>query len=160
MKKKQEKKKKYRWILLLLCLILIAVLLYLFWNRETDQNLKAGFLPGLDEEALQAEVDGNYIRMQINSTPVFEDGSSEGNLYIGNPETNRYDMYVVITLEESGEVIYDSGLIPPGYYIDYDTLQVELEEGRHKALAEISYYNENEDVQSQSNIMLEVVIKN
>ncbi len=158
----EKKKKKHCLLIILLLLLLLGIAAGYILLRDTgeDTGLKAGFLPGLDAEALQAEVDADSIRIQINSTPVFEDGKSEGSLYIGNPDTNNYDMKVVITLDESDQIIYESELIPPGYYIDYDTLLSAPEPGTHAALAEIIYYTEDGSVQSQTNIRLKVIVKN
>lgn len=130
-----------------------------FQQSETSEpfigNLKEGQLPGSD--ALQ-EAQDDRVRIQINAEPHFADGESEGNLYIGNPDTNIYDMEVIIRLTDSDETIYESGKIPPGYYVDYDKLHQTLSEGVYAAKAAIVYYNDA-DMQVRYSVNLEITIE-
>ena len=126
-------------------------------------NVNRGPLPGLTDEDLltqmQQEADESNIRIQLNSRPVFETGESAGNLLLGNPETNRFDMQVEIYLDETEERIYESSRIPPGYFIDYDTLLVNLEAGTHAATARLTYYY-GDEVRNRTNFRIEIAINN
>lgn len=166
MEKGRQKKKQIVISLVLLVLVAAGVGGWLWYQNRTPEepakNLSSGLLPGsssVDYDALAEE----SIRIQINSRPVFETGDSEGSLYIGNPEPNNYDMEVTITLEEAetgveDTPVYNSGIIPPGHYIDYDKLDTVLETGEHAAMAEITYYTEEGAVQSKTNVKLTLVI--
>lgn len=159
-----NRRKRKAVIIIIIIFLLTAIALTVCWQRGLfDQsegpqvigNLKEGQLPGTD--ALK-EAEDDQVRIQINAEPVFSDGESEGNLYIGNPDTNIYDMEVEITLNDTGETVYESGRIPPGYYIDNDKLQIVLSAGTYPAKATILYYN-GEDVQVSYSVNLEITIR-
>lgn len=154
-----RRKRKIVAAILIILLLVIALVVY-WWmtdkGPEVIGNLKEGQLPG--SEALR-EAEDDQVRIQINSQPVFADGKSEGNLYIGNPDTNIYDMMVTITLTDAEEQVYESGRIPPGYYIDNDKLQKVLSAGAYDAKASIVYYD-GEKVQVSYIVNLEITVKN
>ena len=94
-------KKKKRALMaigiLLLLLITIAVCYFLFTREDTtdlqyDDNATAGILPGVDvderRKELQNILDRSMIAFSINTSPVFLNGTSEGNLLIENPGNN------------------------------------------------------------------------
>ena len=81
------------------------------------------------------------FHIAINTNPVFEDGSAEGNLEIENVPNNRYAMLVRIVRSDTGEQIYDSGLIDPNYHIQEDSLSVDLPAGDYPAAATFYAYD-------------------
>jgi hypothetical protein len=152
---RERKPKKIPWFqffVVLLMLILIALLINQFFlkkdNEDTLENsVKAqlGQLDGKTEAEIQAELDRvieeGMFHVSMNCNPVFTDGKSEGNLEIENVPNNRYSMDVQITLKDSGELVYDSGLIEPNYHIQKDTLSKELEAGEYPAIATFLAYD-------------------
>lgn len=168
------KKKKKRWLIVLLLLLLLAVgaavFYFLFWNREEQPRIdkelsaKAGLLPSHSEEDLQKllneTVEEGMVNISINPDPVFRDGKSEGNLNIENIPANHYDLQVDITLEESNEIVYRSGLIEPGHYVDNAKLTKRLKKGDYKAVAVFTaYYPDNETdilAKTSANIVIHV----
>jgi hypothetical protein len=158
-------RRRRKIIISVIILLLIAIALLACWqlglfDKEEGPvvigSMKEGQLPGTD--ALR-EAEDDQVRIQINAYPVFTDSESEGNLYIGNPDTNIYDMEVKISLDDTGEAVYQSGRIPPGYYIDNDKLQTTLSTGTYLATADIVYYD-GEDVQVSYSVALEMTIQN
>ena len=86
-------------------------------------------------ETLNQQVEEGYINISMNASPVFENGQAEGNLMIVNETVNRYPQQVVITRDDTGEVIYTSAAIPVGSKIAADTLAVDLEAGTYDCTA-------------------------
>lgn len=147
---KQEKKRKK--IVILAVLIVAAAAVLCLWlsgmfagraaprfvadDRAQDvgyENMdRRDILAGLQEQA-----DKSNFSFKINSNPVFENAQSEGTLYIENPVANGYDMRVVITLDDTGKTVYESGMISPGQGIVRDTLDTPLEQGSYPATATI-----------------------
>lgn len=111
----------------------------------TDDRAKDGKLNGLSQEdmlsQLQRSVDESTFSFRINSRPVFADGKSEGALMIGNPAQNAYPMSVKITLDDTGEVVYETKGILPNQGIDTDRLDIALEKGEYAATATIYAYD-------------------
>ncbi|MPM53249.1 hypothetical protein SDC9_100014 [bioreactor metagenome] len=101
-------------------------------------NIQEG-TPGTSREelitAMQEKADKSTVSLKINARPIFEDGNSQGDLYIVNPVNNAYHMNVIIRLDDTDEVIYESGMMAPNQYIDSDTLLKKLEKGEHPATA-------------------------
>jgi len=68
---------------------------------------------------------------------VFPSGSEPGDLYIINPAENAFDMQVEIVLDDTGEVIYQSGILHPNQHIASDRLLRVLPAGSYNATATI-----------------------
>lgn len=128
-----EKKGKTRFVLLVLLLILL-VFAALIWRVCSahekpgyEANVTVGSMPGKSLEAIEAELQGKVdektISYTVNGRPVFESGGAMGNLKLDCPENNVNDLQFVITRNDTGEQLYDSGVLQPGSYIEEDYLQ-------------------------------------
>jgi hypothetical protein len=157
--KKTEKNTWFRVVVVVLMAVIIALLCYqkFFWKEEPnalEASLKAklGQLDGKSEAEIQAElnrvIEEGMFHISINTTPVFPDGESEGNLEIENVPNNHYSMVVQIALQDSGEQVYDSGLIEPNYHIQKDVLETDLDAGEYPAVATFHAY----DMETQEEI--------
>ena len=65
-------------------------------------------------EKLNEKVAEGMINISANTAPIFEDGSSEGNLMLVNESINNYPQKVQIVRNDTGEQIYESGAIAVG----------------------------------------------
>ena len=111
---------------------------------------------------LQAKVDDSYMNLKINLNPVFEGLDGKGNLFIQNTSTNRSNIQVHITLEETGELVYVSPVLKPNQSISEDTLTntENVATGSHKALAMFSIINpETGEKTSETGIKINLTIK-
>ncbi len=180
--KQQKKQKRRRWatrsLVLLIILLLLLVILYLlgFFSGPAISTIQAGdmfpgqtdaedgLLPMSDEDLLaqmQQEADESYFSFKINSRPVFADGNSKGTLGIENPNYNVYPMVVQITLDSTGEIIYDSGGIMPGQHIAEAKLAKVLSKGEYEATATLYAYDPDTLIcQGQSQAVLNITIEN
>jgi len=141
-------KRSKRWIILGLILVILAILLALlaFCSDDWyDDNATYISFEGMTDEEISDElnrrVDESMMNIQIASVITFENATAEGSARIKNAEANNRDMKVVITLEETGEVVYESAAIPPGQGIENITLSQELAEGTYRAKAVFTGYN-------------------
>ena len=149
--RKKNKKKRKALVIILILAIAAAVLLLLWINGilggrpvfVVDEN--AGAVGEIHPEDLQAQlqksVDESMFSFRINSAPEFENGSAEGNLMIENPTYNTYYMQVTITLDKTGETVYETDVLKPGTAIALDTLDRELPKGEYPATALITAYD-------------------
>lgn len=86
------------------------------------------------QEALNNIVEEGMFRISIASDIIaIEDGKAQ--LRIENNLQNRYVMQVSIYLDDTGEEIYSTDLIDPGYYIQEAELDEHLEPGEYAATA-------------------------
>lgn len=125
----------------------------------TDIDENAGTKVDPDKQAeidrLNAKLEEGYMTFSINKTPSFENGTADGYLNIINLEENRYPQVVEIyelitTVNENGEeeditgdLWYESKLIPVGKSVEYAPLLVDLDAGEYKALAIIHSVNQS-----------------
>lgn len=157
--KNKKPKAKKRWVLILavnIVVILGVVLtgLYLYNDFKKDKSgeiletaVKAelGQLDGKNKEQIEAElnrvIDEGTMQISINLNPTFPAGDAEGILQIENSPANLYAQEVTITLDETGEVIYRSGLLLPNYHIETDKLLVDLDKGEYDCTAVFTGYD-------------------
>lgn len=152
-----EKNKDRTLYAVLACMIIIIVILIILLLRscpggekhivtdyDRDPNASIGQLEGKTAEEIQAElnriVQEGMFNISINATPVFPNGSAAGSLKIENIPANHYNMKVKITLDKTGEVIYQSGIIEPNHHIENAPLDVPLPKGTHAATATFTAY--------------------
>lgn len=109
---------------------------------QLDENAEEGGLVQRSKEEIQAElnekVQQGMINISMNTSPVFEDGQSKGNLLIVNSERNNYPQVVYIVRKDTGDEIYRSGAIPVGSKIENAKLSVDLDAGTYDCVA---YFN-------------------
>ena len=86
-------------------------------------------------EKLNEKVAEGMINISANTAPIFEDGSSEGNLMLVNESINNYPQKVQIVRNDTGEQIYESGAIAVGSKIERAKLDVALPAGTYECTA-------------------------
>lgn len=104
-----------------------------------DESAVSGGWESLTEEeivaSLNEKLEEGLINISMNTSPVFADGTSEGNLMIVNEEVNNYPQVVELFRNNTGELIYTSGAIPVGSKIERAALDVDLEAGTYECTA-------------------------
>ena len=138
--------------ILLLVAATVVICYFLFRKQQEpdplyDNNATIGILPGIDiderRKELQDMLDRSVIAFSINTSPVFLNGTSEGNLLIENPGNNAKLLQVRILIDDTEEEVYASNYIKPGSYIEKVKLDKVLEKGTYPATAYFSAYDEN-----------------
>ena len=153
MKSATHKRKGTRVVILILVLVLlVAAGAFTAWyflirppyNDRLEPNAVVGVMPGKTnlqiEEELTRQVQEKEVAFAINSAPVFENGTAEGNLLFENPKSNQKLTRVEILRDDTGELIYKSGLLEPGSYIPEASLSVDLDAGTYSCTAYIYAY--------------------
>ena len=168
-------------ILIVLCMILVVGLIGFISVRSDlfDKNNHAiisgdlfpgsgdavkGHLPKMSEDEILAQMqkkaDESVFSFKINPQPVFLHGSSEGTLNIENPGHNIYPFVVKILLDDTGEIIYDSGGILPDHHISTAKLTKVLPQGTYAATAYIHVYDpETSQYNGKSAVELTIIVK-
>lgn len=173
----EEKGKKKRILLLCLLLLLIsftiAIVSFLIYRAKPVTRLQkeeaalAGLLPGKSEEdiqkILQQVVARGMVNISIESEVLFERNGRKGRIGIENIPGNKYSYRVDLILDSTGDILYKSGLIEPGYYIDYISLDKKLKPGRYKATARFRTYDvteEKDDLIAEVNAEINLTVIN
>lgn len=111
-------------------------------------------------EQMQKNANENSIGIEMNIEVVLENGDSEGNAMIGNPDTNTKSFVVSIILDDTKEEVYRSGLIPPNSYIDTIKLTKSLAKGKYPATAFYEVYNDAGEMTGKTGINLTITVLN
>lgn len=147
-----EKKKKKRWLILLLLLLLCFACGggYFIWKSsqpkskyETDMNALAGFLPGKTQEQIEAELSRIIAEGRFNAAMNGEltIENNKIDVAIENVPANNYDMMVEVYLypnapsTENAELVYKSGIIKRGFYIETGDASTTMEPGDYVGIA-------------------------
>ncbi|WP_101721356.1 hypothetical protein [Eggerthella timonensis] len=108
-------------------------------GRYHNPNADVGQLEGKTPEEIQAElnrvVEEGMFNISIAEVLSFPDGTSEGDVRIENVPNNNYLMDVTVKLDETGEEVYESGILEPNHHITKGTLKVDLDKGTYPATA-------------------------
>ena len=113
------------------------------------------------EAALNSKVAEGMINISANTSPIFEDGESEGNLMLVNESINNYPQMVQIIRNDTGEQIYESGAIAVGSKIERAKLDVELPAGEYECTAYFSNLDpETGDMIGTAGAIITITIKN
>lgn len=154
---KKKKKPKVSTILVCALLILLTVTagFIICGTNRNDKKLEnavhaqLGQLEGKSnaeiEEELNRIIDESSMAISINSNPVFIHGLSQGTIQIENSPANHYAQNVIITRNDNGEKIYESGLLMPNYHIQTDVLAVDLDAGEYECTATFTSYKVDGD---------------
>ena len=112
-------------------------------------------------EKLNEKVAEGMINISMNTAPIFEDGSSEGNLMLVNESINNYPQKVQIVRNDTGEQIYESGAIAVGSKIERAKLDVVLPAGTYECTAYFHNLNpETGDIIGTAGAIIAITIKN
>ena len=145
-----KKKSRKKWIILLVLVVIAAGAAggWFHWKSQQDEvsdywfdkAAKDGMIEGRTEkeiqELLNTVVQEGMFNVSVNPNPAFADGKSEGNLCIENIKANHYYARVVLTLDESGEEVFESKGLKPGQYIENVKLSKNLKKGTYPATAQ------------------------
>lgn len=109
-----------------------------------DKDAKPGQASYKTDEEKQTELDrvveDGMINISIASFIEFENSDSEATAYIENVPANKYVIKVTITLDDTNDIVYESGGIKPDYNIENIKLMKDIDAGRYPATATFAAY--------------------
>ena len=163
---KRAKKQKHRarpwpFVLIALLFLIIIMLVYALIHQPVS-----GSEPPAENDRPALTVDPNAGE-KITPTPAPTEpgiaipgwtsiklpaGATEAYVSLNNPEDNAgwYYLTFELRLKETNEVIFTTGLIPPGQYLNKVILTRELEAGTYPAILHVQPYR-MADAQSPTN---------
>lgn len=165
----EKKGKKGGKTLLIICAVVIIALLaviavLLLRNKDepkrnvvvNEDNAEDVAQDLLDEEPIKP---GTY-QVTMNSTWNFKDGkSASDNAYVENATVNTNDVYFDVELSDTGEVIYESPVIPRGSHLEEITLKKDLEAGTYDSVLTYHLIDEDQNTVSTLTMGLTIVVE-
>lgn len=187
--KERKKKRRRRIIFTIIAIIIIIIIILLLLRSCNDDNstppdttqtdqlddtnpdsdwfddgAQSGLLPNKTEKEIQDELNRivNEGMFNISIAPIinFRNGQSAGIARIENVPSNHYNMKVVITLDDTGEVIYESKGIKPNSYVYEINLSRNLPKGTYAATATFSAYKEDLSYVGEAAAKIKVIVEN
>lgn len=113
-------------------------------ESEALGGLLAGKTPVEQQEILNEKVKEGQVLLGIAAEPIFEYNGKKGRIGIENDKANNYSFQVTITENATGDVLYESGVIDPGYYVEFIELNKTLAAGDYDATALFTTYSLSE----------------
>jgi hypothetical protein len=96
------------------------------------------------QEDIQSKVDQSMFETYMTTSWNFPDGQSpSSDAVMGNSVNNNYPFWFELTLADTGEVLFESGLLPVGTTIESVTLSKDLPAGSYPASVTIHLVDEN-----------------
>jgi len=88
----------------------------------------------------------DYFETYMNTTWTFADGTSETkDAVLGNAPNNTKPIRCEVILNETGEVVYKTGVLPVGAVLEPFKLDKDLDAGTYEAICQIYLLKEQED---------------
>lgn len=161
------------WLLLLLLLLALAAALgfgihYAVTTGTEPEAPTQGVgvvdenaLPGEGELSVPEKTETKGRQIKINGIPEMPlvAGQREQNFVFSNPESNPCYHKIEIVLDDTGEVLYTSNLLPPGYSISQFTLNRALDAGEYKATVHFYNYSFDKEQRPLNNMDIKTTIK-
>lgn len=150
-----DKKKKTGIIIgivVVLLLVIIGVLVFMLVRKDAEEPEESGGYV-IDQENYQQiqesmaeEVSEGYFETYMNTTWTFADGTSETkDAVLGNAPNNTKPIRCEVILNDTGEVVYKTGVLPVGVVLEPFKLDKDLDAGTYEATCQIYLLKEQED---------------
>ncbi|MBO0474574.1 hypothetical protein JZO86_12790 [Enterococcus ureasiticus] len=166
-----------KWLYLTLLIVLICTLGGYLWHIKNQEVLvQTSIIPSelapdikdakkIDKNELikkmQSAVDDGYFNLQMDTELIFNSAKENGKIQIINPEQNKSIIAVEVFLQEENDLIYESGSIYPGQYINKRKLAKDLAQGEYQAYAKAKIYDQKtKKEQTTSIVNLTIQVKN
>jgi len=165
----KEKREKKPIMLLLLLILLTGVLWTIFRDGEAAQFVIGDF-PGMaDADAMDgerirelAEQHLDEMSTMINIFPevtVGTDGTS-AVMWIQNAPTNDFGQNVILRLDGNETILFQSGVILPGYQINEIQLTEAIPSGEHSGIITLEFYDlETEELIGRTTVDVSVIVE-
>lgn len=165
--RKLLKRLKVHTIIQYILIIILFILLFLM-RCTCGSDMKKGTINMEQPKSradLQKDVDESVLNgmfnVFMNTTPVFEDGKSKGNLLIQNVETNKAPVIVEIYNKVDNKLIYKSDELPAGYKIEQGRLLMDLDKGIYDCVARFRVLDaETKETKNIIGLNVTITVKN
>lgn len=145
---KSIKQRSQTVIIGVLVAIIVALVGYIFFDNYTPKSPKVELgiidsrgnqeLDNQIQQALNKEVSSGMASIFLNTKLSVRNSNELVNFLIMNVENNEFIQQIQYVITDTGEVIYESPNISPGYKLEKDYLLVDLEKGTYKCTANIN----------------------
>lgn len=126
---------------------------------EWKQELAEGEDDAIVRDLRNQELVKNMKYVSLERQIYFDHADAPGKARIANDIKNDFSCTVRIVRDATGEVVYESDLIEPGYYIEEVHLTGGLKQGFYPCTAVWSFYTKGEEYAGETAWKVVVIIK-
>lgn len=156
------KKKNAPLVIIAVLLAIIAVLLVKQIRSQEEEPVGQGVVIEASGDATKGHIGTTLPEISIPGRTVLELPAdvSEADVSLHNPEDNAdyYDLSFSLIIKETGETVFTTGLIPPGYQCSRVTLSRNLEDGEYDAILLVQPYLKDEAHTPVNNAELSILL--
>lgn len=128
-----------------------AVAMFIMMNNKEDDAPQTAYTMEEDNyqqimENMSAQVQEGYFETYMTTEWVFPDGSSEASeAMLGNSPNNTKPIRCELLLDETGEILFKTGVMPVGALVSPIKLDKDLDAGVYDATCMIYLMNDKGD---------------
>lgn len=131
---------------------------------QSELQWKQNLAEGVDGEAARDRRNQSLIEnmeyISLERQIYFETAQAKGIARISNDGQSKFRCQVTLVRDATGEVLYKSGLIEPGYYIEEIHLKGSLKKGYYPCTAVWSFYSEHDEYAGETAWKIVVIVMN
>lgn len=139
-------------VVVVLLLAVIGCLVFLLLRKEGKVPEETGGYVMNEEnyqqiqEDMEAAVQEGYFETYMNTEWTFRDGKSKTeDAVLGNSPNNTKPIRCEVVLNDTGEVVYKTGVLPVGAVLEPFQLDQDLDAGSYAATCQVYLLDETED---------------
>ncbi|OEG15709.1 hypothetical protein BCR23_08735 [Enterococcus quebecensis] len=173
-----EKSSLKKWLIPVGLFLVLCIGGYYLWfaTSQKEEAVQPAIIPSdlapdikdakkIDKEELikkmQSVVDDGYFNLQMDTELIFNSSNENGKIQIINPDQNKSIIAVDVFLDGEDDLLYESGSIYPGQYVNKGKLLKNLAKGEYQGYAKAKIYDlETKKEQTTSIVNLTVQVKN
>jgi hypothetical protein len=139
-------------------------------NTDNGRKVAESARIVLDEDSaanvmdeMRKEVEEGMFECNMSMTWTFSEGSATSkDAYVANSTNNKYPIYFDVTLNDTGEKVYSSPILPVGAELTNFSLEKDLDPGTYKATVLYSLIRdeESQEVISSAGFVIKIVVNN
>ena len=156
------KKSQLLGIIVVLITIIAILVAIQIRNHEKEVVHEGVILEANSEEKANAYVGSSLPGIAIPGRTRLElpAGVTEADISLHNPDANSgyYDLEFTLKLSETEEILFATGLIPPGYKCSHVTLAKKLDAGEYEAVLLVQPYLKDEAHTPVNNAELNILL--
>ena len=152
-------------IILLLCSVIVVLagtVMKLSRSSEEQQSSQGIVFEPIQDPSQDVQAGSSLPGIVIPGWTAIKlpAGSESADVSLHNPEGNSgyYDLEFTLKLSETGEVIFSTGKIAPGFKCSKVELEKKLEPGRYEAIMMVQPYLQDEAQTPTNNAEMEITI--
>lgn len=140
---KKKKRKKIIIIISTLIIVIVAIVIYLL-TRPKDVMTEGNYKQIMEE--MGDKVSEGYFETYMNNQWTFADGTSESkDAILGNSPNNAKSIRCEVVLDDTGEKVFSTDVIPVGAELPPFKLDIDLDAGTYEATCNVFLLDEKED---------------